>query len=99
MLTVGAAGVVGCGLIATSADTFEMHPSALVTVKLYVPAASPVMVLPVPVPVVIIPPGDLVNVQVPDDGKPFITTLPVTVAHVGCIITPTVGAVGGVHKS
>ena len=41
------------------------------------------MVLLVPVPVVVVPPGVLVNVQVPVAGKPFKTTLPVDVAHVG----------------
>ena len=41
-----------------------------------------------------IPPGDLVNVQVPDDGNPFNTTLPVATLHVGCVIVPGVGAVG-----
>ena len=32
-------------------------------------------------------------VQLPA-GKPFSTTLPVVEAHVVCVITPTVGAVG-----
>ena len=41
-----------------------------------------------------IPPGDLVNVQVPEDGKPFNTTLPVATLHVGCVMVPSVGAVG-----
>ena len=41
-----------------------------------------------------IPPGDLVNVQVPVDGNPFNTTLPVATLHVGCVIVPGVGAVG-----
>ena len=48
----------------------------------------------VPVPVLVIPPGDLVNVHVPDEGSPFNTTLPVATAHVGWVIVPTVGAVG-----
>ena len=37
----------------------------------------------VPVPVVVTPPGDLVNVQVPAEGKPPNTTLPVASAQVG----------------
>ena len=41
-----------------------------------------------------IPPGDLVNVHVPEDGKLFNATLPVATAHVGWVIVPTVGAVG-----
>ncbi len=82
MLTVGAAGVAGCGLITTFIDAGEVHPSALVTVKLYVPAASPVMVLLVPVSIVGIPPGILVSIHGPDEGKPFKTTLPVATAQV-----------------
>jgi hypothetical protein len=42
----------------------------------------------------VIPPGDLVNVQVPVDGNPFNTTLPVATLHVGCVIVPGVGVVG-----
>ena len=30
----------------------------------------------------------------PDDGNPFNTTLPVATLQVGCVIVPTVGAVG-----
>ena len=48
----------------------------------------------VPVPILVIPPGDFVKVQVPDDGNPFNTTLPVATLQVGCVIVPTVGAVG-----
>ena len=48
----------------------------------------------VPVPVVVTPPGVLVNVQVPDDGNPLNTTLPVETLHVGCVMVPTVGGVG-----
>jgi hypothetical protein len=87
MITVGAAG---CAEITKS----DVHPAVLVTVKLYVPSESPVIVVLVPVPVVVVPPGVLVNVQVPVTGKPFNTTLPVDKTHVGCVIVPTVGAVG-----
>ena len=48
----------------------------------------------VPVPVVVTPPGVLVNVQVPDDGNPLNTTLPVATLHVGCVMVTTVGGVG-----
>jgi hypothetical protein len=48
----------------------------------------------VPVPVVVAPPGDLVSVQVPDEGKPLNATLPVATLQVGCVIVPTTGAVG-----
>ena len=49
------------------------------------------MVVLVPVPVEVVPPGVLVKVQVPVAGKPFKTTLPVATAHVGCVMLPTVG--------
>jgi hypothetical protein len=52
------------------------------------------MVVPVPVPEVVIPPGFLVNVQVPVAGKPLKTTLPVGVVHVGCVTVPRIGAEG-----
>ena len=64
---------------------------------MYVPDTSPDRVVLVPVPVVVIPPGVLVNVHVPDDGKLFNTTLPVATAHVGCVMVSTVG-VGGVDS-
>ena len=52
------------------------------------------MVVLVPVPVVAIPPGLRVKVQVPVAGKPFKVTLPVDTEQVGCTIVPTEGAVG-----
>ena len=52
------------------------------------------MVELVPVPVVVVPPGDLVKVHVPVAGNPLRTTLPVAKAQVGWVIVPTVGAVG-----
>lgn len=58
------------------------------------PAASNDRVVLLPVPVVVTPPGVLVNVQVPDNGKLLNTTLPVATAHVGCVMIPKVGAVG-----
>ena len=53
------------------------------------------MVVLVPDPPVLVPPGVLVNVQVPVAGKLLITTLPVETAQVGCVILPAVGAEGG----
>jgi hypothetical protein len=50
--------------------------------------------LVVPVPVVVTPPGERVNVHVPVDGKPLRTTLPVETVHVGWVIVPIVGAAG-----
>ena len=74
---IGADGVGGCGLITALADSADVHPAALVTVKLYVFTASPVMFVPVPVPV--IAPGLMVHVPVA--GKPFNTTLPVSIVQ------------------
>ena len=84
----------GWGLITTLAAAGDTHPEALVTLYVYVPGKSPLIVLDVPVPVVIIPPGVLVNVHVPVAGKPFNTTLPVGTVTVGCVILPMIGAVG-----
>src|SRR5271154_5316301 len=73
----------------TLADAGEIHPAALVTVKLYVPAKSPVIVVVAPVPA--IAPGFIVQLPA---GNPLRTTLPVATAQVGCVINPTTGAVG-----
>ena len=87
---VGAAGVNGCALITTLAETGEVHPTALVTVNVRVPAARPDTVRLTPVPA--IAPG--LTVQLPT-GKPPNSTLPVAKAQVGWVIVPGVGA-GGV---
>ena len=52
------------------------------------------MVVLVPVPVEVIPPGLLIRVHVPVEGRPLITTLPVDDVHVGAVIVPIVGADG-----
>ena len=65
------------------AEDEDTHPEALVTVKVYVPAASDEIVVLVPVPVVVVPPGERVIVQVPLAGNSERTTLPVATAHVG----------------
>ena len=52
------------------------------------------MVVLVPVPGVVVPPGILVHVQVPVAGKPLNTTLPVGITHVGCVMPPATGAEG-----
>ena len=67
----------------TLPDATEIHPKSLVAVKEYVPAASPDIVVLVPVPVVVVPPGVLVNVHVPVTGKLLNITLPVARAQVG----------------
>jgi hypothetical protein len=52
------------------------------------------MVELVPEPVVVVPPGERVSVQVPVAGKPVKTTLPVAIEQVGWVTVPTVGAAG-----
>lgn len=52
------------------------------------------MVVLVPVPVVVIVPGYLVNVHVPEEGRPRRMTLPVATVHVGGVIVPTDGGDG-----
>lgn len=93
--TTGADGVGGCASITTLAEDDEVHPDALVTLKVYVASAiSSGTIVLVPVPVNVLLPGDLVMVQVPDEGKPLNVTLPVAYKHSGCRIVPTSGAVG-----
>ena len=79
----------------TFPDAADVQLAALVTVKEYEFAASPSKVVVVPDPVVVEPPGLAVTIHVPDAGKPLRNTLPVTVEQVGCVIVPTVGAIGG----
>ena len=76
--TAGAVGVEGCTSITTLADAGDIHPAALVTVKLYVPAASPEIVVLTVLPAMA--PG--LMVQLPA-GKPVNITLPVARAQVG----------------
>ncbi len=52
------------------------------------------MVILVPVPLVVAPPGLAVRVQIPDTGNPLRATLPVAKPQVGWVIVPTRGAVG-----
>lgn len=47
-------------------------------------------------PVVVIPPGFLVKVHVPD-GKPLNSTVPVDTLQSGCVMPPTVGIDGVVR--
>jgi hypothetical protein len=53
-------------------DEFERHPSALKTLKTYLPAESPVIVVIASVPVVVTIPKleKRFNVHVPVEGKP-----------------------------
>lgn len=81
--TTGAVGVTGCKLITTLADDTDVHPAALVTVKVKMPEVRPETVVLVPVPFVVTAPGLRINVHVPVEGKPVNTTLPVAIAQVG----------------
>jgi hypothetical protein len=78
----------------TFKEACEVHPPEVVTVKVYVPAASSEIVMLEPVPVVVIAPGLRVSVHVPVEGKLLNTTLPVATVHVGPVIVPTTGATG-----
>jgi hypothetical protein len=42
-----------------------------------------VTVMLTPVPLVVVPPGVLVNIQVPEEGNPLKTALPVATVQVG----------------
>jgi len=70
-------------------DAADVQPYELVTVKLYVPCASPEIVVLEVDPVT--EPGFIVHVP---EGKLLNTTLPVGTVHVGWVIVPTFGADG-----
>ena len=92
--TTGAEGVGGCVLTLATEETFDMHPTAFLTVKVYVPADKPDTTVVVPVPVVTTPSLYLVSVQVPVFGNPLIYILPVDTVHVGCAIESITGGNG-----
>ena len=60
------------------------------------PEARAEIVTFVPVPVVVIPPGSIFNVHVPEAGNPLKATLPVPTVQFGWVIVPIIGAVGRV---
>ncbi len=73
----------------------DVHPLEFVTVKVYVPAVSPVTVPVVPdEPDGSEPEGIPVTDQVPVEGNPLNATLPVATVQVGWVIVPVTGAVG-----
>jgi len=80
---------MGCAFITTFPEPGDVQPTEFVTVNEYVPAANPEIVLLVVFPA--IAPGLIVQFPA---GKPLNTTLPVETAQVGCVIAPTMGAVG-----
>ena len=92
--TVGLDGPEGNALITTLLDDAEIQPAAFLTVNVYVvPAAKPLTVADVLLPVVVTLPGIPVTVHEPD-GRPLSTTEPVVTAQVGCVIVPAVGLDG-----
>jgi hypothetical protein len=92
--TTGAPGETDWSTITTFADGPDIQLFELETVKVYVPEGSPEIVVPVPVPVFVTPPGEPVNIHVSFAGKPFNTTLPDGTEHTGCVIAPTTGGDG-----
>lgn len=58
------------------------------------PAASSDTVTVVPVPSVVMLPGDRVSIQVPLDGNPARLIIPVLTSHEGWVIVPMEGAPG-----
>lgn len=92
-------GLDGIALIITLVLTGEIHVFAFSTTNVYdPPGGNPLIVILVVFPVVVTPPGVLVIVQFPE-GNPLNTTLPVGIVHVGWVIAPTIGAVGGSGSS
>ena len=85
--TIGAAGVAAVNT--TVVDDGEIHPLAFVTVKLWVPTASPDIVTLLPEPD--IAPGLIIQFPA---GRPLNVTLPVATVQVGCVTVPTTGAEG-----
>jgi hypothetical protein len=92
--TEGAVGKPVTALKTTLAETEEVQPSALVTVKVCEPNGMLVRVVVTPVPVVVAPLGLRVNVHVPVAGKPLRTTLPEGARQVACMTVPIEGTVG-----
>jgi hypothetical protein len=90
----GAEGGDEGGFITTFPDETEVHPIEFVTLKVYVPGANPLTVVPVPEPVEVISPGIRVRIHVPEMGSPVSTTLPVVPEHPGCVMVPCTGAAG-----
>lgn len=76
------------------ADTCEVHPSAFLTVKLYIPAGSDEIVVLDPVPVETDPPGYRTRVHSPVSGMFSRRILPVARSQVGWVIVPITGAFG-----
>ena len=81
--TIGTEGVTGCVFISILPVEDEVHPSVFVTVNEYVFGLSPVIVVELPVPEYVVPPGVRTIVHVPVEGNPPNTILPVATVQVG----------------
>ena len=51
--------------------------------NVYVPSEMPDIVAEAPIPIVVVPPGELVTIHDPVAGNPLKATLPVARTHVG----------------
>ena len=98
MLNNGAAGFTGIALINTLEEAKEIHLAAFVTLNVNVPEGIPLMVAVVVFPVVVIPPGLRVTIQLPD-GKPLNTTEPVDMVQLGWVTAATDGACGLIGRA
>lgn len=87
--TEGGAGVTGCKFIIAFAEPTDVHPTELVTLNAYVPAAKPGKVILRPDPA--IAPGLIVQFPA---GNPLISRLPVDTAQLGCAFMLIIGADG-----
>jgi hypothetical protein len=90
----GADGEDGTVRITASADAVDMQPAELATVNLKVPEGRAETIVLIPLPVVVMLPGVLVNVQVPVEGSPLNWTLPLAAEHDVGVTDPTIGADG-----
>jgi hypothetical protein len=90
----GVWGTDGTVLISTLSEAADVQPVSDVTVKVYLPGERFDIVVLVPEPVVSVPPGCIVRVQFPDEGRLFRMTLPEGSLHEGCVIAPITGAAG-----
>jgi hypothetical protein len=88
----GAVGVTGCEFMTALRDAGDVQLVEFDTVKVYEPGVIPEIIVLVPVPEFVNPPGVRVIVQVPVAGKPLKVTLPVATEQVGWVGTPTIGA-------
>ena len=88
-------GSAGIPFISTVSDGLDTQRLLFVMVKVkLLDGGRLVTVKLFPVPLYVIPPGILVNVQLPDDGNSLISTLPDWTIHVGWVVMPITGVSG-----